>query len=100
MTCHKLHDVFEGLQPPVTVLDCDVTRPKFQTKVGSVVPLIDIFQFEWDEWADMLMKKFVVEEKTCQCERWKGAGKALPSLDTHRRGKNLAERAFGACKDN
>ncbi len=59
MTCHRLHEIFEGLQPPVTVLDCDVTRPKFQTKVGSVVPLIDIFQFEWDGWAEALMKNFL-----------------------------------------
>ncbi len=75
MTCHKLHDVFEGLQPPVTVLDCDVTRPKFQTKVGSVVPLIDIFQIEWDEWADVLMKKFMLKRRRASVSVGKGLAK-------------------------
>ena len=75
MTCHKLYDIFEGLQPPVTVLDCDVTRPKFETKVGSVVPLIDIFQFEWDGWADTLMKKFLLKRRRASLSVGKGLTK-------------------------
>lgn len=86
MTCHKLHDIFDGLQPPVTVLDCDVTRPKFQTKVGGAVPLVDIFQFEWDGWADALMKKFLLRRRRAG-ERWTGAGKALPSLERQKLGR-------------
>lgn len=62
-TCRKLHAVFKVLQPPATVLDCDVTRPKFNTSLEGIVPALHVFQFEWDEWADALISKMLLKKK-------------------------------------
>lgn len=61
--CRKLHAMFKGLQPPATVLDCDITRPKFNTWFAGVSPARHVFQFEWDEWADALIGKLLLKKK-------------------------------------
>ncbi|KAA6420474.1 MAG: hypothetical protein FRX49_09635, partial [Trebouxia sp. A1-2] len=42
-------------------LRCDEAQVSHE--FGSVAPLILIFQFEWDGWADALMKKFLLKRR-------------------------------------
>jgi len=40
-----------------------------------VVPLTDIFQFEWDGWADALMKKFMLKKRRASLSVGQGLAK-------------------------
>lgn len=63
MTCHRMHDLLNSLQPPMTVLDSDILKPKFKTKVDSEGPLVEILEFEWDEWGDAIMQKYLLKKR-------------------------------------
>ena len=63
LTCHRMHDLFKSLQPPMTVLDSDILKPNFNMKVDSKEPLVQIFEFEWDEWGDAIMQKYLMKRR-------------------------------------
>ena len=43
-TCHKLHKLFNNMQPPMTVLD-SFLKPRFSVELEGTVPLVHIFHF-------------------------------------------------------
>ena len=75
MTCHKLHDVVTNMQPPMTVLDSIVLEPTFKTKPDSVLPLVDLFQFIWDESSDLLLKKMLLKKRRASYSIGQGLAK-------------------------
>ena len=74
-TCHKLHKLFNSMQPPMTVLDSSILRPSFSVELEGSVPLVHIFHFKWDEWADGMMQKMLLRKQRASISIGKGLAK-------------------------
>lgn len=75
LTCHKMNKLISKMQPPMTLLDSSMLKPKFKTELGSAAPLIHLFEFEWDGWGDAFLKKMLLKRKRASQSIGKGLAK-------------------------